>query len=154
MVGGGGVQHGIGLLSLCAPVAYQQELSNLYIAASYTDDFGRPWGSHLTIDGKMAWSETDCHHDGFGLSRQQKLTLIVDAIKRRDVKLPIRACWESTNGENCGRCEKCCRSIVGLMVAGVDPTEYGFPVAEDFFEHVCAQFENDGWSFGFDEVYM
>jgi hypothetical protein len=147
-----GVQHGMGLLGLCAPVAYDNGLSDLHIASSYTEEFNQPWGSHPAIDDKVAWSGTTCHHDGFELSRQQKIALLASHVEQQNTNLPVRVCTSS--GENCSRCEKCCRTIIGLMVAGADPTEHGFTVSEDIFDHIRIQFESGCWEFGFDEVYM
>ena len=149
-----GVQHGIGLLSVCAPVAYKYGLTDLHIAASYTEDFNQPWGSHPAIDDRVAWTGTACHHDGFELSRQQKIELLVSHNEQRNFNLPFRVCYNSESGGNCSRCEKCCRTIVGLLVSGADPTNYGFTMFDDILEHIRTQIESGRWTFGFDEVYM
>ena len=150
----GGLQHGMGLLGVCAPAAYDHGLSDLYIASTYTEDFDRPWGSHPAIDDEVAWSGTACRHDGFELTRQQKIELLVSQTEQQGLDLPIRACYESESAKNCGRCEKCCRTIVGLLVAGADPTDHDFPMSGEIFEHIRAQIESGEWVFGFDEVYM
>lgn len=150
----GGVQHGMGLLGVCAPVAYDHGLSDLYIAATHTEDFGRLWGSHPAIDNEVVWSGTACRHDGFELTRQQKIELLVSQTEQQDLDLPIKACYESESAKNCGECEKCCRTIVGLLIAGADPMDYDFPVFEGIFEHIRTQIESGEWVFGFDEVYM
>ena len=149
-----GVQHGMGLLGISAPVAYDHGLSDLYIAATYTEDFDQPWGSHPAIDDKVAWSGTTCQHDGFELSRQQKIELLISHTEQEGLDLPIRVCYRSESAKNCSRCEKCCRTIVGLLVAGADPTEYGFAIYDDTFEHIRTQIESGEWVFGFDEIYM
>jgi hypothetical protein len=37
---------------------------------------------------------------------------------------------------NCGRCEKCSRTIVGLALEGIDPNLCGFRVDDRTFRHI------------------
>ena len=43
-----------------------------------------------------------------------------------NVPVKLRVCWESRGGENCCHCEKCYRTILGLIAEGADPNDYGF----------------------------
>jgi hypothetical protein len=35
---------------------------------------------------------------------------------------------------NCGKCEKCVRTITGLVLEGIDPEKCGFKLKENFFD--------------------
>ena len=68
-------------------------------------------------------------HDSFDLSRQQKIERLVGWQKETGEQLTLRVCltFVTREGGNCGRCEKCLRTMVGLVLAGADPTAFGFP---------------------------
>ncbi|MDB2272859.1 hypothetical protein PM032_17995 [Halorubrum ezzemoulense] len=151
-----GVQHGMGLLGLCAPIAYKQGLSDLYIGSTHTESFDRPWGSHPKVDNQVFWRGTQCHHDSHDITRQQKIQVIADHSEDKNSSLQIRSCFNSSDGGNCGVCEKCCRTIIGLDLVDVVPSDYGFPVELDqqYYDHVQMGFEDGRWRLGYDELYM
>jgi len=71
-----------------------------------------PWGTHPDLD--YLWSTEYLHfeHHGQFRSRNEKLTAIADS--GVDVGR-LRVCWENLDGEyNCGRCEKCLRTMIPL----------------------------------------
>jgi len=129
----GGVSHGLALLGLCAPLTYIDKIGKLYIASTYTKEFAHPWGSHPDIDNKVKWTGTTVLHDGYELSRQEKLNAIAEYIKASGHKFVIRACWGTDKNANCSICEKCSRTILGLELAGIDPNEYGYDVNANTF---------------------
>lgn len=143
----GCVMHGLAMLSLCAPLAYVQKIGKIYIAASGTCEDSGGWGSHPLLDNSVKWSGTHVVHDGYELSRQQKLLLISEYAKKCDGQIRLRCCVDSSGG-NCGRCEKCSRTILGLELAGLDPNEYGFEVEPDTFLHIKRELLSGGWAFG------
>lgn len=120
------VQHGLAFLSLCAPLALHEHLGEVYLASTHTRDSGIPWGSHPSIDNNVAWGSTRGRHDGYHLSRQEKVALIAAHIKREDPDLTIQVCRRGARYGNCSACGKCCRTMIGLAVAGVDPNRHGF----------------------------
>lgn len=148
------VQHGLGLLGLCAPLTYARGIGDLYIAATHTAEFGEPWGSHPSIDDEVAWSGTTAHHDGYELSRQEKIAVLADYVEREAPDLTIRACHKSVDGGNCNRCEKCARTIVGLLLAGLDPERHGYEIPVGSFETFRKHLESGAWRLGADERFM
>ena len=148
------VQHGLGLLGLCAPLAYANGISDLSIAATHTAAFDEPWGSHPAIDDEVSWAGTTAHHDGYDLSRQEKLGVIANYVDQHAPDLTIRACHEASDGGNCNRCEKCARTITGLLLSGLDPTRHGYDVRQGAFEEFRARFESGEWRLGEDERFM
>jgi len=150
----GNVAHGLALIGLCAPLAYVERTGKLYIASSYTSDFSGGWGSHPTLDTAVKWAGTEVIHDGYELSRQDKLFAISNYVKTHAAKVKIRACLSSKVGGNCGRCEKCSRTILGLELAGLDPNKYGFSLEPDTFLNIKQNLLNGGWQFGDDQIFM
>lgn len=143
----GGVQHGLGLLGLCAPLTFSEGISTIYNAATRTETepFFIPWGSHPSIDNHVKWGETETIHDGYELTRQDKLGVISKYIKSIDSKLQLRVCYSSNTGGNCCQCEKCCRTVVGLLLEDINPNEHGFNINKNIFEYIQVQFEQGKW---------
>jgi hypothetical protein len=79
-----------------------------------------PHGSHPLIDPNYSSSDLRIRHDGIALSRLDKARFIADwdfALKR------LRVCNNTTRVRsealNCGKCEKCIRTMLGLLALGV-----------------------------------
>jgi len=150
----GGFHHGIALVGLCAPLTVES-IGTLLIAASHTKEFKRPWGSHPLIDNKISWADVKVIHDGYELSRQTKIRCILKGYMRNMKRpLPLRVCFSQFRHLNCGKCEKCSRAIVGLVLEGIDPNECGFNLTSDFFGFLKQKlFEGEFFS-SEDEVFM
>lgn len=125
------VQHGLALLGLVAPLTAARRTGTVYFPASHTEDFNAPWGSAPEIDNLVAWADVACEHEGFDLSRQDKLALIV---RNSPDGVYLRVCPTSSTGRNCSACEKCYRTIAGLIVAGADPNAFGFECGPGLLE--------------------
>ena len=121
-----GFQHGIGVISHAAPIAYIMKKSVVYFASSFTPDEHITCASHYTIDNYLKFCGVKIIHDGVELSRQDKVHRIVEFCKESNRKIKLRVCWQETNKDNCCECEKCCRTIIELFSEGVDPKDYGF----------------------------
>jgi hypothetical protein len=93
------------------------QLQRVYVPSShsYADLF--PWGSHPALDPLWSNEEIEIVHDGCEASRIQK----VCAIAPEELALRhLRVCLvTSPDSYNCGRCEKCIRTMIGLRIAGV-----------------------------------
>lgn len=150
----GRIMHGLALIGLCAPITYILKIEKLYIASSYTKDFSGGWGSHPDIDNNVKWTGMTVFHDGYELSRQDKMNIIADYAKNFDRDFTIQSCFELKNGENCNHCEKCARTIVGLELAGMDPNKYGFKVTNGTFQEIQNKLLKGAWYFGDDQRFM
>ncbi|WP_174734420.1 hypothetical protein [Mesobacillus harenae] len=141
-----GVQHGLGLCGLSAPLTFAKEINAFYIASSHTSNYKLPYGSHPSTDNKLRWGSTRIIHEAYELTRQQKVRVIANYIKSDYSSLQIRVCWRAgSNGGNCSQCEKCSRTIVGLLLEGIDPNGHGFRIDSHFPMHVRSQFESNAW---------
>ncbi len=129
------VKHGITLIGHTAPYMWQHGLRTVYIASSYSPADGKvTCASDPTIDNFVRFCGCNTVHDGFELSRQDKADYVVQHHRTHPKqKIQLHVCWETKDGHNCCRCEKCYRTMVGIWVAGGDPAEFGFVYDADTF---------------------
>lgn len=148
------VGHGLGLLSLCAPLAHANGFRTLRIASTVAEEYGIPWGSHISIDESIEWAGTDTVHDGFELQRQEKVERISEYVHETgDDDFTVRTCLYDENGGNCNACEKCYRTMLGLRLAGLDPNEFGYDYTHDMLSDIVDGFENNEWILVEDKPY-
>ncbi len=122
-----GVKHGIALLSHAAPYAYLKGISTVYIASSNSpEELEIRCASDPTLDNLVRYADCRVIHDGFEFGRQAKVHNIVEYVRRTGQQLSLHVCWESQEGSNCCECEKCYRTMAGLMAEGENPVTYGF----------------------------
>ena len=143
-----GVKHGIGLLGHAAPYAYLHGLSTVYIASSNCPADGHVrCSSNPLTDNHVRYGNARVIHDGFECSRQDKARDVVDYVRRTGDQVSVRVCWESQSGSNCCRCEKCYRTMVGLIAEGADPVEYGFSetrsTIQNLKKHLVCNYRNN-----------
>ena len=94
-----------------------EHFSRIYIAAAHSQDDVRPAGSHPRIDPLWSTEHLEFIHDGLDATRLEKIQLISEY----DLALKtLRVCYLNPKGAyNCGRCEKCLRTMIGLQLCGV-----------------------------------
>lgn len=120
-------QHGIGMIGLLAPITYLERVKNIYIASSYTKEDKVICGSNPYTDEAIKFLDCVVIHDQYDISRQEKIVKIIEMTKGKANKPVLRVCWQfNTGGNNCCNCEKCYRTIYGIIAANADPNEYGF----------------------------
>jgi hypothetical protein len=112
--GGWGKYFGAALAAVAH--ALSPNHGKIYIASSYSYANLRPDGSHPLLDPLWSTETLRFIHDG-GETRIEKLRLLLphpEALSR------LRVCWENEGNYNCGVCEKCLRTMLGLRALGVD----------------------------------
>jgi hypothetical protein len=88
----------------------------IYIAASHSYAQLFPWGSHPILDPLWSSDSTAIVHDGCDAGRLEKIRFIA---KFPIVLETLRVCFTNPQNQyNCGRCEKCVRTMIGLHIAG------------------------------------
>lgn len=108
-------------------ISYLKNISTVYIASSYTkNDIGIGCASDPTIDNELKFLNCQIIHDQYDFSRQDKINSIVRYAEKSKNYPILRVCWEKEGGENCCKCEKCYRTIYGIIAAGGNPNQYGF----------------------------
>ena len=108
---GWSISHGAGLASF----AYSLGFPRTFIAATHTYAELFPWGSHPLTDGLWSTEGTEVIHDGAESGRTEKLRRVAAC---PDALQLLRVCWQDA-GYNCGRCEKCLRTMVSLRLLGL-----------------------------------
>ena len=153
----GFVQHGLAVAGLAAPIVHAKGAERLLVAATHAAGFDAPWGSGPELEGRLKWSSATVEHDGFELTRQEKLQGILGWAGRRTIPRHLRVCYSKSSnaGTNCARCEKCLRTITGLMLEGAAPQEWGFEVDPGEASRRTRQgFERRRFRIGDDELFM
>jgi len=118
--------HGAVLASIAH--AFSGRISKALIASSDCVEDLIPWGSHPLLDPNYSSADMHIEHDGVRLSRPEKASLLSEW----DVGLQhLRSCYypHRTHGElNCGRCEKCLRTMTELLICGKLREAKSFPL--------------------------
>jgi hypothetical protein len=106
----GAFGHGVALMTIGHLLT--DALDKIYVPSSYTYAELFPWGSHPILDPLWSSGNLQFVHHGCEATRINK----VDYISNEDIALKsLRVCWENPNSEyNCGRCEKCLRTMINL----------------------------------------
>ena len=129
-----GFQHSMGFISIAIPVAYLLKIGKIYIASSVPMGEYVKCASYVTTDSEFKFAAVGgCVHDGSELTRQDKVHVLVDYANQREEDYPIRVC--SFNDHNCCACDKCFRSILGIIAEGGDIKKYGFIINGSLKEH-------------------
>ncbi len=133
-----GAQHSIGMLSLMAPYAYAEKIETCIIAASFTKESEGKINcvSYPFIDEALCLGNTKCYHDGYDMTRQDKINLISTYGEKNDKRMMLRVCFTPQKGQNCNYCEKCMRTIMSLTATGANPNNYGFQVDEHVYDAI------------------
>ena len=133
----GKIQHGLALIGSLAPLSYTRGISEIYIASSYTKAIDISWGSTPEIDNITSWGGIKVNHDGYELKRQDKVDLIAEYARDHNTPFRLRVCYsERRKGFNCNQCEKCYRTILGLILAGQNPNQFGFEVNARVYDDI------------------
>jgi len=112
--------HGAGLASCL--MLFQDNYARGVIAS--TEPYNSlviPWGSNPITDPLLSGNSFQIIHDGAAFTRSEKIRTIAqwpEALRN------LRVCWQGEQKDrNCGRCEKCVRTILNFRVMGIDLPE-------------------------------
>lgn len=128
--------HGAALASVAH--AFSSRLTWVAIASTYDIPNLSRWGSHPLLDPNYSSADLQIHHDNLRMSRLEKVRLVADW----DVALShLRVCTYNPPGmPNCGRCEKCLRTMLELVAVGKLVHAPTFPhkdVTEEMLHSLC-----------------
>lgn len=98
----------------------------IYIPSTHSVSEQIPWGSNLALDGHWSTESTAFIHDGTEATRLEK---VISQIAQSPLALKhLRVCFANEKGAyNCGRCDKCLRTMINLFVAGALEKSDTFP---------------------------
>lgn len=110
----GAQYHGAAMASVA--LALGTTVHTVLVPASLQVGNLHPWGSHPELDPLWSSRTVTVLHDGLPVTRLDKITALAG---KRAFLDNLRVCWENPDGAyNCGRCEKCLRTMVSLRVVG------------------------------------
>ncbi len=142
-----GFQHSMAFISITIPLVFFNHGGNILIASSFTMGDKRVCASYPTTDNEFRYARNGCVvHEDFELTRQDKIKIIVDYQKAIGKPYPLRVC--SFNDHNCCKCEKCFRSILGLIAEGAKIEDFGFYIDKPILEFYQDYFKNNMALFG------
>ena len=108
--------HGIGIVAVA--LLLQGQLERIYVPASFAYADLAPWGTHPLLDPLWGTEAIDLVHDGCELVRAEKVARIAS---HEVVLARVRVCNQQASKYNCGKCEKCVRTMMNLRLAGALP---------------------------------
>jgi hypothetical protein len=122
--------HSHGGCLAAAAMCLRGGIGQMYVASSADADHQALRGSHLAIDHLWSTETLSFVHDGWEASRMNKID---GQIARSALALKyLRVCYANPKGAyNCGKCEKCVRTMVSLYAAGVLDRAETFPAKID-----------------------
>ena len=129
-----GFLHSMAFISIAIPIAFKEGIEEIMIASSLTTGLSFYCASNLTTDSEFAFAESGyTTHDGFELNRQDKMRIIVSHQQETGKPYFIRVC--SFNDHNCCECEKCFRTILGIVAEGGNIVDFGFNIKGSLAKH-------------------
>jgi hypothetical protein len=92
------------------------EMRKVYIAGGEWYNHLMLSGSHVLVDPRWSTENLEIIYDGLEVGRLGKTAVVA----RNELALEtVRVCWINPDGDyNCGRCEKCLRTMVNLQIVG------------------------------------
>ncbi len=123
-------QYGIAMLCLAAPLAAGKR-KKVYLASSFSAEDLAQYGTKTAavpwINDHVRFGGCRTVHDGGDCGRYEKVKRICEFYGKEEWKPVLRVCYRSSEGKNCGVCEKCARDMMSILTAGYDPVSFGFP---------------------------
>jgi hypothetical protein len=100
-------------------------LRKVKISATFDAANLKPWGSHPLLDPFYGSAHMTIEHSGLEMSRFAKTAVVAEW---PEGLCHVNVCVSpDAVGENCGRCEKCLRTMLALMALGKLETAAAFP---------------------------
>lgn len=110
-----GLSHGAALA--CIGHLLSSEFKQIYIAPGYSQRALRPWGSHPHLDPLWSNERLEFIHNEENLVRPQRVAQIAH---NQTILDNLHVCLHNLpSGLNCGKCEKCVRTMISLRALGV-----------------------------------
>lgn len=137
----GGLQAGITLPLLIAPIAESKKIGVIRIASDIPAYFKFSWSGRPEIYNVLSWADVKIICDDSEISRIDKVRAIKRLIEEKGLKdLKLRVCLDEFSEHlNCGVCEKCIRTIAELYLANLDPKELGFDINTSTYLNIISK---------------
>jgi hypothetical protein len=108
------LEYGHGAVLASVGLTLQAEICRLIVGSSKSPETLAPSGTHPELDPLWSTERITFEHDAL-VPRMDKTA----AIAANPLAMQwLRVCWQGGDAYNCGRCEKCIRTLIGLELAG------------------------------------
>lgn len=123
------IAHILSMTTTVAPWAYKQQISQHYIGSSYNPKETATFDSNnKEFVNSIRYSSAVFSIVDEKIGRNEKIGKIIQYKEKSGVPIQIKVCWQRQAGVNCSNCEKCYRTIMGILANHGDPNEFGFQV--------------------------
>ena len=113
-------------------------LSNIWLAGSHPIPKLTPWGTHPMLDQRFSSSRVSICHYRERVTRLEKIQNISQSSAALD---SLRVCFFGDNSTmNCGRCEKCIRTKIALLISGKLEQTKSMPIRKVSFKDILSNF--------------
>ncbi|MEX2643599.1 MAG: hypothetical protein WD270_09110 [Acetobacterales bacterium] len=123
----GNCLHGAALSATALPLG--GTFGEIVVPATHTHEQLKPWGSSPLLDRFWSNGQVRIGHDSCDYDRVQKVGIVATSQLALDT---LRVCYHDLDEVNCGRCEKCLRTMMALRVHGALNRAGTFPGDEAF----------------------
>ncbi|KIL35403.1 peptidase [Cohnella kolymensis] len=134
-----GLHHGLAIISAAIPMAFKFKVENIFIASSLHIGHSSKCASDPSVDNEIKYASGHVYHDAYELTRQDKVKVVVDYYAKTNIPVQLRVCFK--NKKNCCNCEKCLRTILGIVAEGYDPNNFGFDIPDHLSQHLSDYFK-------------
>ncbi len=107
--------HYVGSALASTGLLLSPQFRKVYIPATFSYEHLHPEGSHPLLDPFWSTESLTFEHDGCEANRIEKIA----RISQSDLALKSLRVCDHIYSHNCGQCEKCLRTMIGLQVVGV-----------------------------------
>jgi len=107
-----------------ASVGQLLNANTVYISAAVTYDQIHISGSHPLLDNLWSTESCEFHHTELEANRIQKIALIKQS---PEILANLWLCWKDPK-VNCGRCSKCVRTYISLLLSNAEGIPFALPV--------------------------
>ena len=135
--------HSHGSFLAAAGLILEKRYDELIISHSDTGRYKDPWGSHQLTDPLHATADTRILQFGIEYDRLQETAYIAQFPLALE---SLRVCWLSDSGGNCGKCEKCTRTMLTLELLGALEKCSTFTAKSTDLDQVARLYLSDEWS--------
>ena len=108
---------------------FSRRITSLSINSCHDIPNLMPYGSHPLINPNYSSSDMRIRHEGIHLSRYEKTKIISDwDLALQHLRVCNKTEYYQADTLNCGKCEKCVRTMLSLLALGVLKKSSAFPV--------------------------
>jgi hypothetical protein len=109
----GRISQGCGLAAIA--LLLEDRFCRVLIPSSMPIRLLRPWGTHPFTDPLLSTCRLDLRDDGGPYDRSAKSAVVAQSELAMQ---NLRVCWADRSDRNCGRCEKCLRTLADMDILG------------------------------------